>query len=133
MTALAGSSGSLHRSPAQGEGRDDAEPPFPIFTASGWTASDLAGVTAVGELDVATAPLLSAAVNSVCKLGTSEVREFLLDLQGVTFLDSIGLRATKHAEQAVTNWGWRVQVTQPTARGPRQLIILARRHETSSR
>lgn len=133
MTALARSSGLLHRSTATGAGRDDTEPPFPLFTATGWNASDHGGVTAVGELDVATAPLLSAAVDSVCRLGTSELREFLLDLEGVTFLDSVGLRAAKRAEQAATNWGWQVKVKQPTAPGPRHLMILALRQGMSSR
>lgn len=133
MTALARSSGLLHRSTASGVGRVDSLPPVD-FTATGWTTPDLVGVTAVGELDVATASMLTTEVDNICRAGAAaEVREFLLDLRGVTFLDSTGLRAADRAKQSATNWGWRVSVTQPIARGPRQLMILALRYGRDSR
>ena len=100
-----------------------------LFTATGWTAPDLVGVTAVGELDLATASVLTAEVDIVCRAGIpGEGREFILDLEGVTFLDSTGLRAADRAKQSATNWGWRVRVTQPVASGPQHLMrILAQR------
>jgi anti-anti-sigma factor len=130
LTALAGSSGSPDRSTAPGDGREETEP---LFTATGWTTSDLAGVTAFGELDLASAPLLAAAIDSVCRRGTSGAGEFLLDLEGVTFLDSVGLRAAGRAERAARNWGWQVQLVWPTARGPRRLMMLSLRRGVSVR
>lgn len=111
----------LHR-----DGHPCAEPPFPLFTATGWSAPELVGVTGVGELDLATAPLLAAEIRAVCRANLAgDVREFLLDLEGVTFLDSTGLRCAERAELAATNGGWHVQVRPPTARGPQQLLLLA--------
>lgn len=100
----------------------------PAFSATGWTSLHQAGVTVSGELDLASAPVLDREVEAVCRPGISEeVREFLLDLGGVTFMDSVGLRAAERAQLAARNRGWRVQVMPPSAPGPRHLMILARR------
>ncbi|MBA3742531.1 STAS domain-containing protein [Sporichthya sp.] len=83
-------------------------------------------MTGVGELDLATAPLLTAEVRAVCRAALpGDVREFLLDLEGVTFLDSTGLRCAERAELAARNGGLHVRVRPPAARGPRQLLRLA--------
>lgn len=106
-------------------------PPFalPLISATGWTTPDGAGVTVVGELDLAGAPLLAAEVNSVCcAAADGDVREFLLDLEGVTFLDSAGLRAADRAEVAAAARGWRVRVLVPAGSEPRCLITLATCH-----
>ncbi len=41
-----------------------------------------------GEIDLATAPQVRAALKSVCESGAESI---VLDLSGVTFLDSVGL------------------------------------------
>lgn len=121
MTALAPSPSQYPNSP-------------PLFSATGWTTPDRVGVTAIGELDLAGAPLLAAEVRSVCCAGAAgDDREFLLDLEGVTFLDSTGLRAADRAELAVTGRGWRVRVVPPTGSEPRHLIDLAMRRELNPR
>jgi anti-sigma B factor antagonist len=60
------------------------------------SCSDSAGVvSAAGEIDSTTAPLLS---EHLTELLEAEVRELTVDLRGVTFLDSAGLcvLATAH-------------------------------------
>ena len=130
MASRERSSGMPH--PSTAAGGDGAEAPAPIFSVTGWSSSHLAGVTATGELDLWTAPWLDAEMAAVCGGDSSEVRDFLLDLGGVTFLDSAGLRAANRAERAGRNRGWRVRVTAPTAPAPRHLMILARRNGQSS-
>jgi anti-anti-sigma factor len=111
--------------PCWGQVRHPNTPPLCLITA--WATPELAGVTVVGELDLATAPLLAAKVASTCNVTSGEPRGFLLDLAAVTFLDSAGLRAADRAVLAATNWGWQVRVVQPTASEPRQMILLALR------
>lgn len=48
-----------------------------------------------GELDLACAPMLDAAVERVC---TEQTETLTLDLSGLTFMDSTGLRAILLAE-----------------------------------
>jgi anti-sigma B factor antagonist len=55
---------------------------------------DVGRLRPVGELDVATAPQLSALVNSAFASGA---RSLELDLSGVTFCDSAGLRVLADA------------------------------------
>jgi anti-sigma B factor antagonist len=49
-----------------------------------------------GELDMLAVPALEAAVRELC---AQRVREIVLDLRGVTFMDSTGLKATAAAHQ----------------------------------
>ena len=53
------------------------------------------GIKVVGELDVATAPQLAAVLD-----GLASQRELILDLSGVSFLDSRGLHAILAVAQA---------------------------------
>jgi anti-sigma B factor antagonist len=63
---------------------------FDVSRADSWAA-----VRAAGEIDSTTAPLLS---QHLTELLDAEVREIIVDLRGVTFLDSAGLcvLATMH-------------------------------------
>ncbi len=116
-------------------GGRDAEPPFPLFTTTGCTAPESIGVTVTGELDMATAPSLTAEVDIVCLRvsASADSHEFLLDLQDVSFLDSAALLAVHRAHLAATDRGWHVRVAPPTAPGPRHLMMLAMRAGLSLR
>lgn len=56
---------------------------------------DLAVITVNGELDIATCPDLAAAL----ALQAAHRRSILLDMRGVEFLDSIGLRLLLHGRE----------------------------------
>ena len=58
-----------------------------------------------GELDLATAPSLSAAVTA-----HGDARLLVLDLTAVTFLDSTGVRVLIEADRACTGSGSRLVV-----------------------
>lgn len=105
-------------------GRDLAEPPFPLVTITGRTTPGCCGVTATGELDLATAAAFTAQVERVC-VDAGEARDLELDLGGVTFLDSAALLEVKRVQAAATDRGWHVRVTPPKALGPRHLMLLA--------
>jgi anti-sigma B factor antagonist len=59
---------------------------------------DVWRIDVAGELDMATAPRLAEVVDEACAQGT---RSILLDLSGVTFLDSCGLRAIFEASRRI--------------------------------
>lgn len=105
------------------------------FTVTGCTAPDHVGVTAAGELDLATAPSFAAKVDLVCLVAGAAgcAGDLLLDLAGVTFLDSAALSAVSRARTSATDRGWRVRVTPPQACGPRRLMQLAARAGLSVR
>ena len=73
-----------------------------------------------GELDLATAPLLSREVESV-DLGT--VATVVLDLQGLEFMDSTGLRAVLAAQQRLREYGGAFAVTRGTPQVQRLLAV----------
>jgi anti-anti-sigma factor len=55
-------------------------------------------IDVAGDLDMATAPQLGEVVEAACEQGA---RSILLDLSGVTFLDSSGLRAIVEASKRI--------------------------------
>lgn len=59
-----------------------------------------------GELDLATAATLPAALGPVAR---SRVERLLVDLRGVTLLDSTGVRALLHVRRWMYNRGGRVR------------------------
>jgi len=59
---------------------------------------DRATVTAVGELDISTAPSLLSAIDA-CRATT---RHVTLDLRGLEFMDCSGLRSILEADRRVT-------------------------------
>jgi anti-anti-sigma factor len=64
----------------------------------------------IGELDVATAPILEDAVDRAF----DGPGVFRLDLSGLTFMDSAGARAIMHAHNTVESLGRRLVVLSPT-------------------
>jgi anti-anti-sigma factor len=78
----------------------NAEPPadavrhrsFEVLTEA---SGDAVVITVNGELDIATCPELAAAL----ALQAAHGRSILLDLRGVEFMDSIGLRLLLHGRE----------------------------------
>jgi anti-sigma B factor antagonist len=80
----------------------------------------------VGELDMATAPVLDEAVAGVWAHGRIEA--LVVDLSGVQFLDSSGIRSLLQARQAATERGADFTVTRPNDSVARVLRAAALDH-----
>jgi anti-anti-sigma factor len=65
----------------------------------------------VGELDIASAPILEATVARLCEDGRSAS---VLDLSELTFMDSTGLRAVLAADKMCQDYGHRFSLTGAT-------------------
>ncbi len=78
-------------------------------------------ITLVGELDPATAPLLDQEVQRV--LGDTSVERVVLDLAGLTFLDSSGLRVFVTARESLAARGGELALRSPSANTQRLLDI----------
>jgi anti-sigma B factor antagonist len=94
----------------------------PGYVAFDVTEHDLDGVriiTVSGELDLATAGALCARVQAACRDGR---RRLLLDLTGLEFCDSQGLRALIGAAGEVAASAGRLAVVPP-AHGPVARLI----------
>ncbi len=93
------------------------------------TPADAHVVVAVqGELDIATAVQLEAAVESTRPAGpggSEEGGDVLLSLHGVTFVDLAGADGLASVHAAVLARGMSLRVTPPAAAGPRRLLLLA--------
>ena len=83
--------------------------------------SDHALVTAVGEIDAATADQLSAAVAGALADGHKHV---LVDFAGVTFIDSTGLGVLVKAHRAATAADARFAVVHPTPQTRKLIRVL---------
>ncbi|MGI8801090.1 MAG: STAS domain-containing protein [Solirubrobacteraceae bacterium] len=70
----------------------------------------------VGELDIATAPLLEAAVEQAEE---TDGLAILLDLTRVPFIDSSGLRALLRASSRSSNDGGRLRISNPSPQARR--------------
>jgi anti-anti-sigma factor len=68
----------------------------------------------IGELDMASAPVLDQAVRRICTDATEAV---MLDLGGLTFMDSTGLRVVLVAKELCERHGCEFQLV----RGPAQV------------
>jgi anti-sigma B factor antagonist len=82
--------------------------------------SDRVVITMEGELDMANAPALQAAIESE-ELATAEI--VVLDLQGLTFLDSTGLRVILAARELCWRRGQEFAVTPGSAQVQRLLSV----------
>ncbi len=80
-----------------------------------------ATIALVGELDPATAPQLDAKIEEV--LADDGVKNLVLDLTGLTFLDSSGLRVFVTAREALTSRGGELTLRGPSANTQRLLDI----------
>lgn len=67
-----------------------------------------------GELDIASAPSLERSIETLASEGAERV---VIDLSGVTFMDSTGLRALLLAQQRTSGNGHELRLR----RGPRQV------------
>jgi anti-sigma B factor antagonist len=72
------------------------------------SADAVVRVTAVGEVDSSSAPLLRAELETA--LDGGDLRELVVDLDGVTFLDSAGLSVLAGAHRRATGRDVRLRV-----------------------
>jgi anti-sigma B factor antagonist len=80
---------------------------------------DRALLTLSGELDIATVPRVEAAVNATL---TSEVRTLTMDMSGLGFVDSSGLRLFIVLDQRASAEGWELRLIRP----PEQVLKVFR-------
>jgi len=103
--------------------------PWAVEAGPRATPADAHVVVAVeGELDIATAVQLEAAVESTRPAGpggSEDGGDVLLSLQGVTFVDLAGADGLASVHAAVLARGMSLRVTPPAAAGPRRLLLLA--------
>jgi len=78
-------------------------------------------ITLVGELDPATAPQLEEQIDGL--LADEAVSRVVLDLAGLTFLDSSGLRVFVTARQSLADRGGELALRAPSANTQRLLDI----------
>jgi len=100
--------------------RRPAETPEPLYLAEEHFAPSGLLVTALGELDVYTAGELRARLSAAADAG---VKHLILDLRGVTFLDSVALAAIVCAQRQLGDTGRMALVTDPDSYG--MLILRA--------
>ncbi|HEY2217476.1 MAG TPA: STAS domain-containing protein [Solirubrobacteraceae bacterium] len=67
-------------------------------------------LTLSGELDIATIPRLEAAVDATL---TGDLRTLTIDLSGLSFVDSSGLRMFIVLDQRASEEGWTLRLTRP--------------------
>jgi anti-anti-sigma factor len=66
-------------------------------------------ITLEGELDIASAPALESALRGSVN-GDAPSERRVVDLRGLTFMDSSGLRAILSANGAARRDGWKLQI-----------------------
>ncbi len=74
----------------------------------------------VGDFDVAGAPAITAALSQLADPQTAAGADLVIDMSGVTFMDSRGLTALCDGADALEAKGWRVILR----RAPRHLALL---------
>ena len=86
-------------------------PPFELEVLRNGTSARIAPA---GELDIATAPELEQAIADVARNGAAEL---VLDLRGLTFMDSTGLRMLLQTNAQAAEQGFELSIW----RGSRQI------------
>src|SRR3954454_12198701 len=81
-------------------GRSAVPAPFRIIT---WTEGDIVHVCPRGEVDIDTVGQIGEQIDGSTATGATHV---VLDLRGVTFLDSTGLHLVLEADAASRAGGW---------------------------
>jgi anti-sigma B factor antagonist len=71
-----------------------------------------ATVTLAGELDIATVPRVEEAIEATL---TGEVQTLTIDLSGLGFVDSSGLRLFIVLDQRAAEQGWELRLMRPDA------------------
>jgi anti-sigma B factor antagonist len=80
------------------------------FAVDSEVRADTARLTVAGELDIATVGQLEAEVEAVLASG---VRDLILDLSGLTFIDSSALRLFIVLKDRSAGEDWRLSLTRP--------------------
>jgi anti-sigma B factor antagonist len=91
-----------------------------LFDVERSTVDGRQALTVRGELDLATAPQLCAAVDAI--LATTP-RGLVVDLTPTTFLDSSGARTLVQISRAADECGVQLHVVAPPNNGPVRLTI----------
>jgi len=92
---------------------------FPGFRAEVAHEGGLASLRVFGELDLATADPFSESVTGLLETSPSHA---VIDLRGVSFMDSTGLRCVLHANGLAEQKGIELAIV----RGPRQVAEVFR-------
>jgi anti-sigma B factor antagonist len=82
----------------------------PSFAIDSDVQADTARMTVAGELDIATVGQLEAEISAVLARG---VRELVLDLRGLTFIDSSALRLFIVLNDRAAGEDWRLSLIRP--------------------
>jgi anti-sigma B factor antagonist len=91
-----------------------------LFDVGQSTVDGRQALTVRGELDLAAAPQLRAAVEAILATGP---RGLIVDLSPTTFLDSSGARALVHISRAAADRGIPLHVVAPPTNGPVRLTL----------
>jgi anti-anti-sigma factor len=90
-----------------GKGEDVLGAPFEINVVRD---RESATVTLAGELDIATVPRVEEAIEATL---TGEVQMLTIDLGGLGFVDSSGLRLFIVLDQRAAEQGWELRLLRP--------------------
>jgi anti-sigma B factor antagonist len=90
-----------------------------VVVVPGTTAGDWAIVSVSGEIDIASAPSLHEAVGTVSGSGA----HVILDLSGVSFMDSTGLSVLIRAFRGLRDDGGELRIVVAGTRIPRLLEV----------
>jgi anti-anti-sigma factor len=91
-----------------------------LFDVERTTVARRPGLTVRGELDLATAPRLGAAVEAALATGSSSL---VLDLTPTTFLDSSGARELVRLARGAAAAGVDLYVIAPRSNRPVRLVV----------
>jgi anti-sigma B factor antagonist len=90
-------------------GREEIVPQTPFEVESTGEGHD-ARLALSGELDIATVPRLEDAVNATL---TKDLQTLTIDLSGLSFVDSSGLRMFIVLDQRASAEGWTLRLIRP--------------------
>ena len=85
--------------------------PVATFSTAVTREGETTVVNLTGELDIATVPRVQQAVDAMLAEGVSHIT---IDLAGVGFVDSSGLRLFIVLDQRAAAEGWTLALTRPT-------------------
>jgi anti-anti-sigma factor len=85
------------------------------------------GLVVRGELDLRSVEQLRTAAYAAYRAdpGATDSATFVLDLAGVTFMDSSAVHALTEIQRELAARAWTVELLVPEAAGPRRVIRLA--------
>jgi anti-sigma B factor antagonist len=92
----------------------------PIFDVQTSRDGDVAVISPSGELDIATAPQLEQAISEATGSGADAL---VLDLRGLTFMDSTGLRTLVQTHQRAESTGFGLSIWRGTSQIDRLLSV----------